>query len=340
MRDTSASSQAETDRDYRIEVRFGDAVLEAGHTAIPNLVLNHYAALGVSPGELVFVLICLQHKWTARNPFPSLGTIAFRMGVSRRQARSYAHSLKTKGLLLVTERVEAGKGQLSNTYDFGPFIRAVVERDSVLNQIPGKKSSEGSRKDPSSEEDASQKDESLISNSANEVLRSDGSESQEPYRHSVVATGLVPADAQKREAEPLAAILAARKQNGPVRESLAALPVRPVRLAAGTGQLESGITEISEAIGDTANGRSNVVRASRLLARSGLSESGFMVCVFRAHALLKERSRNGRRPVRRAGAYFFRILEDLLDEVAARRRGTPTEGVLWSPAGTEAERAG
>ncbi len=339
MRDTSASNQAETDRDYRIEVRFGDAVLEAGHTAIPNLVLNHYAALGVSPGELVFVLICLQHKWTARNPYPSLGTVSARMGISRRQARSYVHGLKTKGLLLVTERVEAGKGQLSNTYDFGPLIRAVVERDSVSNESPGKKASEGSRKVPSSEEDASQEDQSLISNSANEVLRSDGSGTQQPYRRSVVATGIAPSDAQRREAEPIAAILAARKPNGPVRESLAALPVRPVRLAAGTGQLESGITEISEAIGDTANGRSNVVRASRLLARSGLSESGFMVCVFRAHALLKERSRNGRRPVRRAGAYFFRILEDLLDEVAARRRVTSTEGVPGPPTDIEAKRA-
>lgn len=143
-----------------------------------------------------------------------------------------------------------------------------------------------------------------------------------------------------REAEPLAAILAARKQNGPVRESLEALPVRPVRLAAGTGQLASGITEISEAIGDTANGRSNVVRASRLLARSGLSESGFMVLVFRAHALLKERSRNGRHPVRRAGAYFFRILEDLLDEVAARHRATSSEdGPGRPPPDGDAERA-
>lgn len=338
MRDTSTPT--EVDRDYRIEVRFGDAVLEAGHTAIPNLVLNHYAALNVSPGELVFVLICLQHKWTVRDPYPSLGTVAARMGVSRRQARNYAHGLRTKGLLVVSERVMPGKGQLSNTYDFGPLIRAVVEVENTERQAPRKFRSEGARKDPSYEEHEFQEDEFSSSKSANELLRSVGSRTEghsrfaKPPRESFAEVG------SRREAEPLSAILAARSSNGPLRQSLAALPARPVQFTAGSGQLEAGIAEISELIGDADNVRSNIVRARRLLAKSGLSESGFMVCVLRAHALLRERSRTGRRPVRRAGAYFFRIVEDLLDDATERRRAQSSEMVpRGSPPISDVERA-
>ena len=112
--------------DYRISVRFGDAVLEAGHTSVPNLVLQHYAELSVSPGELVFMLLCLQHKWGRGNPHPSLGSIAGRMGVTRRQVRTYASRLKAKRLLTIEERSDPVRGQLSSLYDFTPFLDAVV----------------------------------------------------------------------------------------------------------------------------------------------------------------------------------------------------------------------
>ena len=87
-----------------------------------------------------------------------------------------------------------------------------------------------------------------------------------------------------------------------------------------TGYLEAGILEISEAIGDTGDLRANVARARRLMHSNRMEEAGFMVCAMRAHALLKERARNGRRSVRRPGAYYFSILEGILDEVRARKR--------------------
>ena len=52
----------------------------------------------------------------------------------------------------------------------------------------------------------------------------------------------------------------------------------------------------------------------------GLDESSFMVCAMRAHALLKDRARTGRRPVRRPGAYFYSIVIGILDEVRQRHR--------------------
>ena len=147
--------------DSRIVVRFGDRMLDAGHTAVPNLVLRHYARLGVTPAELVFVLEVWTFWWSERDPFPSLGTIADRMGISRRQARNYVHSLKERGHLAVTERSAPGRGQLTSEYDFGPFLDAVRKLDSKGNDprndpsggTPGKEASEGPRNSSSPEED-------------------------------------------------------------------------------------------------------------------------------------------------------------------------------------------
>src|SRR4051794_32133875 len=77
-----------------ISIRFGDAVLDAGHTSVPNLVLDNYVELGLSAAQMMFAIHVWQHWWTERNPHPSLERIAQKMGVTRRQARNYAQRLK------------------------------------------------------------------------------------------------------------------------------------------------------------------------------------------------------------------------------------------------------
>ena len=64
--------------DPRITVRFGDAILAAGHTAVPNLVLRFYTAVHVSEAELVCILQIWSYWWTARDPHPSVGALAER----------------------------------------------------------------------------------------------------------------------------------------------------------------------------------------------------------------------------------------------------------------------
>src|SRR5688500_6595895 len=83
-----------SDSGYKIAVRFGDQVLQAGFTSVPNLVLNHYAELGITPAEMLFTLHMWQFRWTERDPYPSLTTIAGKMDVSWRQAHRYAKSLE------------------------------------------------------------------------------------------------------------------------------------------------------------------------------------------------------------------------------------------------------
>jgi len=69
---------------YKISVRFGDQILQAGFTSVPNLVLNHYAELGITPAEMMFIIHMWQFRWTERDPYPSLTTIADKMDVTDR----------------------------------------------------------------------------------------------------------------------------------------------------------------------------------------------------------------------------------------------------------------
>jgi len=111
---------------YQITVRFGNEILQAGFTAVPNLVLDHYGILGITSAEMMFIIHIWQYWWTEKNPYPSLQAIADRMATSRRQVRRYTESLKEKGLLRVNERRQPGYGQVTSEYDFASLIEQVL----------------------------------------------------------------------------------------------------------------------------------------------------------------------------------------------------------------------
>jgi len=100
--------QNDTTGTYRLAVRFGDEILQAGFTTVPNLLLRYQAILGISSSEFNFILQVWYHWWDQKDPYPALGTIAERIGQSRRQVRRYSESLRDKGFLIVRERREPG----------------------------------------------------------------------------------------------------------------------------------------------------------------------------------------------------------------------------------------
>ncbi|MDB5073920.1 MAG: helix-turn-helix protein [Chloroflexi bacterium] len=114
--------------DWRLVRRYGERVLTDGYTACPNLVLQHYAALGISEAELVFVLQLWTYWWDTSLPHPSLSTIAHRMGKSVRQLQTYVERLRVRGLLVVECRYDNKGRQLSNSYDLTPLLRALEAR--------------------------------------------------------------------------------------------------------------------------------------------------------------------------------------------------------------------
>jgi len=118
--------------EYRIVVRFGDELLQAGFTAVPNLVLRHYVALGITPTEMMFIIHIWQYWWNEKDPYPSLRTISDRMGISWRNAQRYVASLKQKAVLVVTPRFAAGLGQMTNEYDFSPLTHQVLAQEGLV----------------------------------------------------------------------------------------------------------------------------------------------------------------------------------------------------------------
>jgi hypothetical protein len=113
--------------DYAIAVRFGDNLLDYGFTSIPNLLLFNYTGLGISNQELVFILHLLSFWWGRANPYPSLGLIADRMGITWRQAHRYAHSLEEKQYLIITQRISESGRKTTNEYNFSPLLKALQQ---------------------------------------------------------------------------------------------------------------------------------------------------------------------------------------------------------------------
>ncbi len=139
--------RAEEPGAYRLIVRFGAEIMEEGFTSVPNLVLNHYAALGITGAEMLFIIHVWQFWWSEReNPHPSSRVLAERMGVDQRTIRNYTASLETKGFLTTRERIIPGEGQRANVYDFAKLLKAVTKAAKI-----GGKSTGGGAADPRKE---------------------------------------------------------------------------------------------------------------------------------------------------------------------------------------------
>ncbi len=142
-RESSEESSGGERNPYAIVARWGDELLDDGFTVLPNLIMKHYAKLGVSPSEMMLVAHIVQYQWTEKNPYPSLQGIAERMGLSRRQVNNYIKSLKDKGYLEVRERYTPGRGQQTSEYDFSGLRLAVLHLVKGGSGTPLKNSSRG-----------------------------------------------------------------------------------------------------------------------------------------------------------------------------------------------------
>jgi DNA-binding transcriptional regulator YhcF (GntR family) len=111
--------------------KWGVEVAERGFTQIPNylLLLNQFLDREhrLSPVELL-VLYQLAGAWWKKEdfPFPSMGTLAVRCGVSERQIQRAVNNLEKIGLI---RRVKRRKGGIiaSNAYDLAPLVSILTE---------------------------------------------------------------------------------------------------------------------------------------------------------------------------------------------------------------------
>lgn len=119
-----------------IHVRFGDALLSHGHTAVPNLVLKYADRAGITEGELLCTIHIWMFWWGAQKPYPSIGLIAAQMGKTPRQVRRYIESMEKKGVLTVHERFGGPRNiQLSHEFDFSPMLARIRELAATAGDL-------------------------------------------------------------------------------------------------------------------------------------------------------------------------------------------------------------
>jgi hypothetical protein len=315
----SKTNVSTTDSGYKIAVRFGDQVLQAGFTSIPNLVLNHYAELGITPAEMMFTIHMWQFRWTERDPYPSLTTIADKMDVSWRQAHRYAKSLQEKRFLNIKSRQEPGRGQVTSEYDFEPLIQAVLRLDKgsdsasdlgepahqlTSQSTPLTKMTGGGMTDlseapltrMSDEEYSQQEDPSQEDFNLSNIRKAESKKNQEIQNtsNSYMTPPQIPSSTQgiKVRSTPNENNTNRGEGFSSMGSALArsTLNVPPKRSDYGEERqvIMDYITRFAKEFNDHASLKTSTTRAFNLFKRSGLPLGGFIGRMYEAHAITKE----------------------------------------------------
>src|ERR671938_1933113 len=105
----------------RIAAIWGNEIVDARLSNIPNLVIRNYVRAGLSHAEFGLVMNIFTFKHDHRNPFPSEETLAEIMQCSTRQIRKLLASMKDKGLVIIGKRRGDHAKFAANEYNFKPL---------------------------------------------------------------------------------------------------------------------------------------------------------------------------------------------------------------------------
>lgn len=117
------------------EKKWGKDLMEAGWTAVPSIVLEKQAALGLDSVEVNILLHLMTYWWHADNkPYPSKRAIAEAMNYTPRHIQRKLDALEKAGFIEREQRFDSAGGQLSNRYSFNGLIKAVRPYAEEKNQ--------------------------------------------------------------------------------------------------------------------------------------------------------------------------------------------------------------
>lgn len=129
------------ERDRSVQGRWGELLTSAGFAPVPSYFLRLYHKLQVCSGkrarpmnstEAMIIIHLSDFKWDERDPWPSVGTIAERLGISVRSTREAMSTLEKAGLLT---RKLSNRGE-TNRYNFKGLI--VKLEEEVLKEAINK----------------------------------------------------------------------------------------------------------------------------------------------------------------------------------------------------------
>ncbi len=126
-----------------LERRYGAEALQHGYVAVPHVVTDAYAALGVTRGERALI----ETVWTywrddSQLPRVAESVLAHQIGASTRTVEKYIARLCSAGLVRVIRRRGAGGRRALNLYELRPLIDAAVgvaraRQSEAAHQTPG-----------------------------------------------------------------------------------------------------------------------------------------------------------------------------------------------------------
>ncbi len=112
--------------DPRITAYFGDAVLQAGFMPVPNLFLRHYAQLGITTTQSMFLLQLMAIAWDVGSPPTNMSMLAARMGVSRRAVQLISAELAASGIVEIFDQYDDQGAQVENGYNLAPLFERLA----------------------------------------------------------------------------------------------------------------------------------------------------------------------------------------------------------------------
>lgn len=90
---------------WGIARRWTKELAKDGFTPVADVFLDYYCQMNITTSEAMFIIQLMKYKWNEKNPYPSFGAIAKKMGVTDTAARNYARNLEKKGLLQRHQRI-------------------------------------------------------------------------------------------------------------------------------------------------------------------------------------------------------------------------------------------
>ncbi|MDZ5781602.1 helix-turn-helix domain-containing protein [Stenotrophomonas maltophilia] len=108
------------------ELIWGKKVYSHGYAAVPSILLQSQAKLGLNNTQLAICIQLLDY-WhdPSRKPFPSKKDLAQRMGVTEKTVQTNIKALEKKGLILRETRKSSAGDWASNIYHLDGLVKTI-----------------------------------------------------------------------------------------------------------------------------------------------------------------------------------------------------------------------
>ena len=144
---TQKAPRSHTEKVRLVESKWSKELAKAGWTALPNIILEKQAALGLRPLDVNILLQIGKYWWEADSaPFPSIETIANSIGVMPRTIQRRITAMVEAKLIERHSRFYPRGGQKSNSYTFeGLITRCKPFAEEVARERERRKSAQRAR---------------------------------------------------------------------------------------------------------------------------------------------------------------------------------------------------